>query len=162
MPVKIRLMRIGAKKRPFYRVVAVDERNKRDGEYLELLGTYNPLTTPHEVILKQEQIDQWLKKGAVMSEGFLRVIGKAPQRPARKAKRENQSKVSEPAPTSEPITAEKAIETANESVETPIETVETSTENVDSGTEAPSEEVSQPNTSDSESTTNEEVSEEVK
>ncbi len=88
MPVKIRLMRIGAKKRPFYRVVAVDERKKRTGGYLELLGTYNPLTEPKEVKLDQAKIDAWVKKGAQMSEGFLRVIGKAPQRPPRKPKKE--------------------------------------------------------------------------
>src|SRR2546430_1753752 len=49
MPVKIRLMRIGATRRPFYRVVAVDERKKRTGSYLELLGTYNPLTQPKQL-----------------------------------------------------------------------------------------------------------------
>lgn len=87
MPVKIRLMRIGAKKRPFYRVVAVDERKKRSGSYLELLGTYNPLTEPKEVILKQDKIDEWVKKGAQMSDGFLRITGKAPQKPPRKPKK---------------------------------------------------------------------------
>lgn len=80
-------MRIGAKKRPFYRVVAVDERRKRTGGYVELLGTYNPLTEPKEVLLKQDRIDEWLKKGAQLSEGFLRIIGKAPQRPPRKPKK---------------------------------------------------------------------------
>lgn len=88
MPVKIRLMRIGANKRPFYRVVAVDERRKRTGGYLELLGTYNPLTEPKEIILKQDRIDDWIKKGAQMSDGFLRIIGKAPQRLPRKPKKE--------------------------------------------------------------------------
>ena len=85
--VKIRLMRIGAKQRPFYRVVAVDERNKRTGAYLELLGTYNPLTEPHEIKLKQDRIDHWIKQGAQMSDGFLRIIGKAPQKPPRKPKK---------------------------------------------------------------------------
>src|SRR3990167_7040498 len=92
MPVKIRLMRIGAKKRPFYRVVAVDEQAKRSGAYIELLGTYNPLTEPKEILLKQDRIDDWIKKGAQMSDGFLRIIGKAPQRPPRKAKKEKESK----------------------------------------------------------------------
>lgn len=81
-------MRIGAKKRPFYRVVAVDERSKRNGAYLELLGTYNPLTEPKDIKLKQDRIDEWVKKGAQLSDGFLRVIGKAPQRPPRKPKKE--------------------------------------------------------------------------
>lgn len=87
MPVKIRLMRIGAKKRPFYRVVAVDERSKRTGGFLELLGTYNPLTEPKEINLKQDRINEWLKKGAQPSEGFLRITGKAPQKPPRKPKK---------------------------------------------------------------------------
>ena len=85
--VKIRLMRIGAKKRPFYRVVAVDERAKRTGGYIELLGTYNPLTEPHEINLKQDRIDHWIKQGAQPSDGYLRIIGKAPQRPPRKPKK---------------------------------------------------------------------------
>lgn len=85
-------MRIGAKKRPFYRVVAVDERKKRTGAYLENLGTYNPLTQPHEILLKQDRIDDWLKKGAVESDGFLRITGKAPQRPPRKPKKAQEEK----------------------------------------------------------------------
>lgn len=88
MPVKIRLMRIGAKKRPFYRVVAVDERKKRTGEYLDLLGTYNPLTEPKEIILKQDKIDEWIKKGAILSDGYLRMTKQAPQRPPRKPKKQ--------------------------------------------------------------------------
>lgn len=89
MSVKIRLMRIGTNKKPFYRVVAVDERRKRTGGYLELLGTYNPLTDPKEINLRKDRIDDWIKKGAVPSYGFLRIIGKAPQRAPRKAKKEN-------------------------------------------------------------------------
>ncbi len=81
-------MRIGAKKRPFYRIVVVDERNKRDGAYIENVGTYDPMTTPHAVNLKQDRIDDWVKKGAQLSDGFLRVIGKAQQRPPRKPKKE--------------------------------------------------------------------------
>lgn len=85
--LKIRLLRIGAKKKPFYRVVAVDERTKRNGAYIELLGTYNPLTTPKDIKLKQDRIDYWVKLGAQLSTGYLRVIGKAPQRPPRKPKK---------------------------------------------------------------------------
>jgi len=81
-------MRIGAKKRPFYRVVVVDERAKRTGGYIESLGTYNPLTTPKDIKLKQDRIDYWIKQGAQMSTGYLRIIGKAPQRPPRKPKKE--------------------------------------------------------------------------
>jgi len=115
MPVKIRLMRIGARKRPFYRVVAVDERKKRTGGYIESLGTYNPLTTPHEVILKQDRIDVWIKNGAVLSHGFLRVIGKAPQKPPRKAKKVKEEKPVAAAP------AEEVTETpVTEAAETPV------------------------------------------
>jgi len=81
-------MRIGARKRPFYRVVAVDERSKRTGAYIELLGTYNPLTEPKEINLKQDRIDHWVKQGAQFSNGYLRIIGKAPQKPPRKPKKE--------------------------------------------------------------------------
>lgn len=89
-------MRIGAKKRPFYRVVVVDERAKRTGAYIELLGTYNPLTEPKEVKLKQDRIDYWIKKGAQPSDGYLRMIGKAPQRPPRKPKKEKKVESKEP------------------------------------------------------------------
>lgn len=87
MPVKIRLMRIGAKKRPFYRIVAVDERKKRTGGYIENIGTYNPLTEPKEIILKQERLEYWTKQGAVLSDGFLRITKQAPQKPPRKPKK---------------------------------------------------------------------------
>ena len=65
--VKIRLTRRGAKKRPFYRIVAIDERKQRDGRPLEFLGTYDPLTDPESVDLKVEKIDAWVAKGAQMS-----------------------------------------------------------------------------------------------
>ncbi|MDD2823293.1 MAG: 30S ribosomal protein S16 [Candidatus Daviesbacteria bacterium] len=130
MPVKIRLMRIGAKKRPFYRIVAIDERKKRSGEYLELLGTYNPLTNPKEIILKQDKIDEWIKKGAVLSDGYLRITKQAPQKQPRAPKKE---KKEEPAKVEEAKeeTKEEAPEaetTAEEvTTETPVEseTVET-------------------------------------
>lgn len=86
--LKIRLMRIGAKKKPFYRVVVVDERAKRTGAYVELLGTYNPLTEPKDIQLKKDRVDYWIKQGAQPSTGYLRIIGKAPQRPPRKPKKE--------------------------------------------------------------------------
>lgn len=87
--LKIRLMRIGAKKKPFYRVVVLDERSKRTGAYIELLGTYNPLTEPKDIQLKKDRIDYWTKQGAQPSTGYLRIIGKAPQRPPRKPKKES-------------------------------------------------------------------------
>ncbi|MBI2314640.1 30S ribosomal protein S16 [Candidatus Daviesbacteria bacterium] len=86
--LKIRLMRIGTNKQPFYRVVVVNGRSKRTGAYVELLGTYNPLTEPKDIKLKQDRIDHWIKQGAQPSTGYLRMLGKAPQRPPRKPKKE--------------------------------------------------------------------------
>lgn len=106
MAVKVRLMRIGAKGRPFYRVVAVDERRKRTGGYLELLGTYNPLSEPKEINLKQDRINEWVKNGAQLSHGFLRIIGKAPQKPARKPKKDRGNKSSATPARSAPISNE--------------------------------------------------------
>jgi len=65
MAVKLRLTRMGAKKRPMYRIVASDSRVKRDGEYLELVGTYNPLLDPAEVKINKEVALKWLNNGAV-------------------------------------------------------------------------------------------------
>ena len=65
MPVKIRLARHGAKKRPFYRIVVADNESPRDGKFLETVGTYNPLQEPVEVSLKAERIKYWIKQGAI-------------------------------------------------------------------------------------------------
>ena len=65
MAVKIRLARHGAKKRPFYRVVVADSESPRDGRFLEIVGTYNPVTDPAEVSLKNERIQYWMDQGAV-------------------------------------------------------------------------------------------------
>ncbi len=64
MSVKIRLARHGAKKKPFYRVVVADSECKRDGRFLEIVGTYNPLHDPALVTLKNERIKYWFEKGA--------------------------------------------------------------------------------------------------
>lgn len=65
MAVKLRLLRMGAKKKPFYRVVAADARVKRDGKYIELVGTYNPITNPAEIKIDEEVALKWLKQGAI-------------------------------------------------------------------------------------------------
>lgn len=65
MQVKIRLARRGAKKRPFYRIVVANSESKRDGSFLEIVGTYNPLQEPAEVVLKNERIQHWIAQGAV-------------------------------------------------------------------------------------------------
>lgn len=65
--VKIRLTRAGAKKTPFYRIVAIDERKQRDGRPLEYLGTYDPKTRPERIVLRTEAVDAWVSRGAQLS-----------------------------------------------------------------------------------------------
>ena len=68
MAVKLRLKRIGRRKRPFYRIVAIDSRTRRDGAEIERLGWYDPLRTDVAVELQEERIIHWLKQGAQPSE----------------------------------------------------------------------------------------------
>ncbi|MCP4116774.1 MAG: 30S ribosomal protein S16 [Desulfobacteraceae bacterium] len=65
MSVKIRLARRGAKKKPFYRIVAADIEAPRDGKFLESLGTYNPMEEPAVVVLDEERIRYWMGEGAI-------------------------------------------------------------------------------------------------
>lgn len=62
--VKIRLMRLGAKKKPFYRIVAADVRAPRDGKFLEILGYYDPRKDPHVLKVDEEKVKNWLGNGA--------------------------------------------------------------------------------------------------
>jgi len=62
--VKIRLQRSGAKKRPYYKIVAIDERTRRDGSILESLGFYNPVAKDNQVGLEDDKVKAWLAKGA--------------------------------------------------------------------------------------------------
>ncbi len=64
MSVRIRLTRKGTKKKPFYRIVAADIECPRDGRFLEVLGTYNPMIEPAAIELKEERIQYWLGEGA--------------------------------------------------------------------------------------------------
>ena len=64
MATKIRLARAGAKKRPFYQIVVADERCRRDGRFIENMGTYDPTKNPAVVKLNEEKIIAWLDKGA--------------------------------------------------------------------------------------------------
>ena len=67
MSMKIRLARYGSKKRPYYRIVVASTEAPRDGRFLELVGTYDPLKDPAEVTLKHERVKNWIEKGAVPS-----------------------------------------------------------------------------------------------
>ncbi len=64
MAVKLRLTRIGAKKNPYYRVVVADSRYPRDGRFIEVIGTYNPMTEPAEIKIDAEKANKWIKNGA--------------------------------------------------------------------------------------------------
>ena len=77
MAVKIRLTRMGAKKRPSYRIVATDSRSPRDGKYLELIGFYNPLENPVEVKINEEVALKWIKNGAVLTDTVKDLFSKA-------------------------------------------------------------------------------------
>ena len=65
MAVKLRLKRMGAKKRPFFRIVAADSRSPRDGKFIEIIGTYNPIEEPALVKVDEEKALNWLSKGAI-------------------------------------------------------------------------------------------------
>lgn len=77
MSVRIRLTRVGATKRPVYRVVAIDKRRARDGRPLEFLGFYNPLTDPATVQLETERINDWIGKGAQPSDTVVKLMRQA-------------------------------------------------------------------------------------
>ena len=76
MAVKLRLLRIGAKKAPFYRIVAADSRAPRDGRFIELLGTYDPRTNPAKVTIKEEEVLKWLNNGAQPSDTVKNLLSK--------------------------------------------------------------------------------------
>jgi len=77
--LNISLMRMGAKGKPFYRVVVKEKRSKRDGKYLENVGTYNPMTDPSTVDLKHERIQYWISVGAQPTETVASLIKHNPQ-----------------------------------------------------------------------------------
>ncbi len=77
MAVKIRLTRMGDKRTPFYRVVVADSRSPRDGKYIDLLGTYNPLTNPAEIKIDNEKAQTWLKNGATPTETAKSILVKS-------------------------------------------------------------------------------------
>jgi small subunit ribosomal protein S16 len=72
--VKIRLTRVGSKKRPFYRIVAADSRSPRDGKFLEILGYYDPRSEPNKIEIKKDRIDKWLENGAQYTRRVEKII----------------------------------------------------------------------------------------
>jgi small subunit ribosomal protein S16 len=73
----IRLMRTGAKKRPSYRIVVKEKQSKRDGAFLENLGTYNPTREPAEITLKAERVQYWIEQGAQPTDTVRQIIKQA-------------------------------------------------------------------------------------
>ena len=74
MAVRIRLTRKGTKKRPYYRVVAAESESPRDGRFLEILGSYDPMKDPAEVKIDKEKVGRWLNKGAIASESVRAIL----------------------------------------------------------------------------------------
>lgn len=74
MSVRIRLQRVGTKKRPFYRVVAVDSRKRRDGDVIEYLGKYHPISNENQFEINEERVIDWLRKGAIPTETMERLL----------------------------------------------------------------------------------------
>lgn len=74
MAVKMRLKRIGAKKKPFYRIIIADERAPRDGKFIDQVGTYNPLANPSEIKFDEEKAKDWLKKGVQPTESVKKLL----------------------------------------------------------------------------------------
>lgn len=77
MAVKIRLTRMGSKKKPVYRIVASDSRSPRDGQYIELIGTYNPLVNPADIKVNKEVAKKWLRNGAEPTDTVRSILSKA-------------------------------------------------------------------------------------
>lgn len=76
MAVRIRLMRMGSKRRPFYRFVVADSRGKRDGGFLDQVGYYNPIERPQKIEVDEDKIFDWLTKGAQLSDGARSLLKK--------------------------------------------------------------------------------------
>ena len=76
MAVRIRLARMGAKKRPFYRLVAADSEAPRDGKFLEILGSYDPMKDPALITVQKEKVDSWIEKGATVTESARAILKK--------------------------------------------------------------------------------------
>ena len=98
MAVKIRLTRLGDKKNPFYRIVVADSRSPRDGKFIEVLGTFNPLANPAEVKVDAEKTLAWVGKGAVLTDTAKAVLVKAGVLKAEKFKPKANAKAAAPKP----------------------------------------------------------------
>ncbi|MCB1486654.1 MAG: 30S ribosomal protein S16 [Bauldia sp.] len=123
MSLKIRLARGGAKKRPFYRIVIADSRSPRDGRFIEIVGTYNPMlpkTDENRVVIKTERVEHWLGVGALPTDRVLRFLDAAGL--AKRAPRNNPQKAQPGAKAQErAAAAEEAKAKAAEAAAAPAE-----------------------------------------
>lgn len=74
MAVRIRLTRKGKKKKPFYRIVAADSEAPRDGKFLDILGTYDPMKDPADIKINKEKVNRWLERGAKATESVQAIL----------------------------------------------------------------------------------------
>jgi small subunit ribosomal protein S16 len=116
MSVAIRLTRVGATKRPAYRVIAIDKRRARDGRALEILGYYDPLTEPATVQLETEKIRAWIGKGAQPSETVVKLMAQAERAAAAGPSTEKPKRATRP---SKPKASSKAAAKAAAKAEAP-------------------------------------------
>ncbi|WP_243360571.1 30S ribosomal protein S16 [Fundidesulfovibrio terrae] len=77
MAMKLRLTRMGSKKRPFYRIVAMDSATRRDGRALDYIGHYNPMTDPAEITVDAEKVAMWIERGAQPTDTVAALLRKA-------------------------------------------------------------------------------------
>ena len=77
MAVPIRLTRLGRKKKPFYRIIVADSERKRDGKFLDVVGTYDPLQDPAAITIDNEKLQEWMGKGALPTTTVKSLIKKA-------------------------------------------------------------------------------------
>ena len=156
MAVRIRLTRVGATKRPSYRVIAIDKRRSRDGRALEILGFYDPLTEPATVQLDRAKIDAWIGKGAQPSDTVVKLMRQSeraatagaeaekPKRATRAAKPKPSKKAQAKAASGETAEAApeaEATEAAAEAVPAEASEAPEATADVAEATEPASEEV---------------------
>lgn len=101
MAVALRLNRQGAKDRPYYKIVAVDKRKRRDGRYIEQIGTYDPMTDGDNFTIDLEKAEKWLSVGAHPSDTVRSIIRKARTKAARETPAESPAEAESPATASE-------------------------------------------------------------
>ena len=133
--IKIRLARLGRKKRPFYRIVATNSRSPRDGKFLEILGTYDPLQEPSAVSINKEKLDEWVKKGAQLSNRVQKLADPEKYAELVKNKPKRKPKKAEPVEEKATKTEEASTQEAANSTEDSTEEKPNNEENIDSADE---------------------------